>query len=217
MCAVMLKCDRAFWFVQNARSIDLVFVWRDLCYSALSVSTGVHRAAGEDDRHAAESETGWPTDRTADPGSETRKANTRRDHHSARQHTAVRRSRAHVSLWDSITRDSGQVVHMNLKFIFFVAVSGLFFSQKKKSTISWQTNRRQRMRKLKNWRYQFMKWGAHDWRGLFDCALTMLCNLQQKKVYLERSVKEAEDNIREMLLSRRAQWLSPKHRIHYPI
>ncbi|KAL7390693.1 hypothetical protein ABVT39_025935 [Epinephelus coioides] len=29
--------------------------------------------------------------------------------------------------------------------------------------------------------------------------------LEQKKVYLERSVKEAEDNIREMLLSRRAQ------------
>ncbi|XP_047463413.1 prefoldin subunit 1 [Mugil cephalus] len=28
---------------------------------------------------------------------------------------------------------------------------------------------------------------------------------EQKKVYLERSVKEAEDNIREMLLSRRAQ------------
>ncbi|XP_029283477.1 prefoldin subunit 1 [Cottoperca gobio] len=27
--------------------------------------------------------------------------------------------------------------------------------------------------------------------------------LEQKKVYLERSVKEAEDNIREMLLSRR--------------
>ncbi|XP_077596572.1 prefoldin subunit 1 isoform X1 [Stigmatopora nigra] len=29
--------------------------------------------------------------------------------------------------------------------------------------------------------------------------------LEQKKIYLERSVKEAEDNIREMLLSRRAQ------------
>ncbi|XP_041808079.1 prefoldin subunit 1 [Chelmon rostratus] len=29
--------------------------------------------------------------------------------------------------------------------------------------------------------------------------------LEQKKLYLERSVKEAEDNIREMLLSRRAQ------------
>ncbi|KAF7206892.1 prefoldin subunit 1 [Nothobranchius furzeri] len=29
--------------------------------------------------------------------------------------------------------------------------------------------------------------------------------LEQKKVYLERSVKDAEDNIREMLLSRRAQ------------
>ncbi|XP_057676317.1 prefoldin subunit 1 isoform X1 [Corythoichthys intestinalis] len=29
--------------------------------------------------------------------------------------------------------------------------------------------------------------------------------LEQKKAYLERSVKEAEDNIREMLLSRRAQ------------
>ncbi|XP_077360537.1 prefoldin subunit 1 [Festucalex cinctus] len=29
--------------------------------------------------------------------------------------------------------------------------------------------------------------------------------LEQKKVYLERSVKEAEDNIREMLMSRRAQ------------
>ncbi|XP_030602826.1 prefoldin subunit 1 isoform X1 [Archocentrus centrarchus] len=29
--------------------------------------------------------------------------------------------------------------------------------------------------------------------------------LEQRKVYLERSVKEAEDNIREMLLSRRAQ------------
>ncbi|KAM8834864.1 prefoldin subunit 1 [Synchiropus splendidus] len=29
--------------------------------------------------------------------------------------------------------------------------------------------------------------------------------LEQKKVYLERSVKEAEDNIREMLLSRRSQ------------
>ncbi|KAF1378034.1 hypothetical protein PFLUV_G00185400 [Perca fluviatilis] len=28
--------------------------------------------------------------------------------------------------------------------------------------------------------------------------------LEQKKVYLERSVKEAEDNIREMLLSRRS-------------
>ncbi|XP_072230765.1 prefoldin subunit 1 [Leuresthes tenuis] len=28
--------------------------------------------------------------------------------------------------------------------------------------------------------------------------------LEQRKVYLERSVKEAEDNIREMLLSRRA-------------
>ncbi|XP_010209609.1 PREDICTED: prefoldin subunit 1 isoform X2 [Tinamus guttatus] len=29
--------------------------------------------------------------------------------------------------------------------------------------------------------------------------------LEQKKSYLERSVKEAEDNIREMLLARRAQ------------
>ncbi|XP_061595133.1 prefoldin subunit 1 [Cololabis saira] len=29
--------------------------------------------------------------------------------------------------------------------------------------------------------------------------------LEQRKVYLERSVKEAEDNIREMLLSRRTQ------------
>ncbi|KAM4545454.1 prefoldin subunit 1 [Odontesthes bonariensis] len=29
--------------------------------------------------------------------------------------------------------------------------------------------------------------------------------LEQRKVYLERSVKEAEDNIREMLMSRRAQ------------
>lgn len=29
--------------------------------------------------------------------------------------------------------------------------------------------------------------------------------LQQKKSYLERSVKEAEDNIREMLMARRAQ------------
>lgn len=38
-----------------------------------------------------------------------------------------------------------------------------------------------------------------------NCVLTMACILQQKKVYLERSVKEAEDNIREMLLSRRAQ------------
>lgn len=31
-----------------------------------------------------------------------------------------------------------------------------------------------------------------------------VCDFQQRKVYLERSVKEAEDNIREMLLSRRA-------------
>lgn len=38
------------------------------------------------------------------------------------------------------------------------------------------------------------------------CGLTVCCHFQQKKVYLERSVKEAEDNIREMLLSRRAQW-----------
>ncbi|KAJ8406131.1 hypothetical protein AAFF_G00310190 [Aldrovandia affinis] len=29
--------------------------------------------------------------------------------------------------------------------------------------------------------------------------------LEQKKTYLERSVKEAEDNIREMLMARRAQ------------
>ncbi|XP_069629184.1 prefoldin subunit 1 isoform X2 [Haliaeetus albicilla] len=29
--------------------------------------------------------------------------------------------------------------------------------------------------------------------------------LEQKKLYLERSVKEAEDNIREMLMARRAQ------------
>ncbi|PKU40466.1 prefoldin subunit hypothetical protein [Limosa lapponica baueri] len=29
--------------------------------------------------------------------------------------------------------------------------------------------------------------------------------LEQKKSYLERSVKEAEDNIREMLMARRAQ------------
>ncbi|KAL4659795.1 prefoldin subunit 1 [Arapaima gigas] len=29
--------------------------------------------------------------------------------------------------------------------------------------------------------------------------------LEQKKTYLERSVKEAEDNIREMLMSRRSQ------------
>ncbi|KAI1902992.1 hypothetical protein AGOR_G00022590 [Albula goreensis] len=29
--------------------------------------------------------------------------------------------------------------------------------------------------------------------------------LEQKKTYLERSVKEAEDNIREMLMNRRAQ------------
>lgn len=29
--------------------------------------------------------------------------------------------------------------------------------------------------------------------------------MQQKKSYLERSVKEAEDNIREMLMARRAQ------------
>ena len=36
-------------------------------------------------------------------------------------------------------------------------------------------------------------------------GLTVVCDFQQKKVYLERSVKEAEDNIREMLLSRRAQ------------
>lgn len=32
-----------------------------------------------------------------------------------------------------------------------------------------------------------------------------LFSLQQKKTYLERSVKDAEDNIREMLMSRRAQ------------
>lgn len=34
--------------------------------------------------------------------------------------------------------------------------------------------------------------------------ISLTSDLQQKKVYLERSVKEAEDNIREMLLSRRA-------------
>ncbi|CAL8307561.1 prefoldin subunit 1 [Gadus morhua] len=36
-------------------------------------------------------------------------------------------------------------------------------------------------------------------------ADTKIKELEQKKTYLERSVKEAEDNIREMLLSRRAQ------------
>ncbi|XP_033036905.1 prefoldin subunit 1 isoform X1 [Trachypithecus francoisi] len=35
-------------------------------------------------------------------------------------------------------------------------------------------------------------------------GLTVKCQ-QQKKSYLERSVKEAEDNIREMLMARRAQ------------
>ncbi len=36
-----------------------------------SVSSGILRAAGEDDRHAAEGEVGRPADRSADPGSET--------------------------------------------------------------------------------------------------------------------------------------------------
>lgn len=40
------------------RPIDPVFVCSDFSCSAFSVSTGIHRAAGEDDRHAAESETG---------------------------------------------------------------------------------------------------------------------------------------------------------------
>lgn len=35
--------------------------------------------------------------------------------------------------------------------------------------------------------------------------LTISFVFQQKKVYLERSVKEAEDNIREMLMARRSQ------------
>lgn len=40
-----------------------------------------------------------------------------------------------------------------------------------------------------------------------DCVvIIIIIFLQQKKVYLERSVKEAEDNIREMLMSRRTQW-----------
>ena len=44
------------------------------------------------------------------------------------------------------------------------------------------------------------------WRMLTDCVgPDCVCFFQQKKVYLERSVKEAQDNIREMLLSRRAQ------------
>lgn len=39
-----------------------------------------------------------------------------------------------------------------------------------------------------------------------DCVVIIIIFfLQQKKVYLERSVKEAEDNIREMLMSRRTQ------------
>lgn len=39
------------------------------------------------------------------------------------------------------------------------------------------------------------------WRPAADCVFVS----QQKKVYLERSVREAEDNIREMLMARRAQ------------
>lgn len=39
------------------------------------------------------------------------------------------------------------------------------------------------------------------WCPPTDCVFVF----QQKKVYLERSVKEAEDNIREMLMARRAQ------------
>lgn len=42
-------------------------------------------------------------------------------------------------------------------------------------------------------------------RVIFLKLCRVFCGFQQKKVYLERSVKEAEDNIREMLLSRRAQ------------
>ena len=42
--------------------------------------------------------------------------------------------------------------------------------------------------------------------GVSDYVLWFIFILQQKKVYLERSVKEAEDNIREMLMSRRTQW-----------
>lgn len=43
------------------------------------------------------------------------------------------------------------------------------------------------------------------WQGWGDPDLPLFSALQQKKSYLERSVKEAEDNIREMLMARRAQ------------
>lgn len=43
------------------------------------------------------------------------------------------------------------------------------------------------------------------WQGWGDPDLPLVSALQQKKSYLERSVKEAEDNIREMLMARRAQ------------
>lgn len=64
-------------------------------------------------------------------------------------------------------------------------------------------HRRQLMRKLKNWRYNYnnivclLLSGVHQVTNVFV--------FQQKKVYLERSVKEAEDNIREMLMARRSQ------------
>lgn len=196
------------------RPVDPGLVCSDFSDSALSISTGIHRAASKDDRHAAESETGWPADRSADPGSETRKANASRDHHSARQHTVVRRSWAHVSLWDS-----KQMVHMNFRIgkIFFV---GFFrFILQSKEEINNQLTDKQKtadekIKELEVWVHEMR---CIWWSRLYECALIMLCNLQQKKVYLERSVKEAEDNIREMLLSRRAQWWSHKRRIHHPI
>ncbi|XP_061754943.1 prefoldin subunit 1 isoform X2 [Nerophis ophidion] len=46
---------------------------------------------------------------------------------------------------------------------------------------------------------------AHQLKDKQKTADEKIKELEQKKVYLERSVKEAEDNIREMLMSRRAQ------------
>lgn len=47
--------------------------------------------------------------------------------------------------------------------------------------------------------------GTQVCAGWGDPDFPLVSALQQKKSYLERSVKEAEDNIREMLMARRAQ------------
>lgn len=122
------------------------------------------------------------------------------------------------SFWSSKTTHRC-VIRCPHKVSYLVCVSGSFFSQKRTSTTSWWTNRKQLTRKLKNSRYNYtLKYTINMHIHVLPAVRVQVCQwcdcvviiiiffLQQKKVYLERSVKEAEDNIREMLMSRRTQW-----------